>query len=269
MTPRAILREVYRRDPVLAVTGWIHVALAAAMIVALPFDDRPILGVSRWLKPLKFALSSTLYLWTLAWLKGYLLRPRAALGIVSWGVAAAMLVEIACIAGQSLRGASSHYNIATPLDAVIFGGMGFAILVNTLLVAVVLLIFLLAGPALPAPHLWGIRLALLVFVMGSLESGVMILRGAHTVGLPDGGPGVPLLNWSTTAGDLRVAYFLGLHALQVLSLAGYAVARLLPGFARGLQVGLVVAFAVFYVGVMAALFAQALSGRPLFAVFAA
>lgn len=77
-----------------------------------------------------------------------------------------------------------------------------------------------------------------------------------------GGPGLPLLNWSVTGGDLRIAHFIGLHALQVLPLTGYAAARWERPSTRT-SLGIVAVVATLYGSLVGGTFVWALLGNPL------
>ncbi|OWP62022.1 hypothetical protein CDA63_16465 [Hymenobacter amundsenii] len=182
------LRELHRRNPVLSLTGWGHVALLLVALVLLPLDTRLVTGAPVWLKPLKFAVSGTFYLWTLGWLLASLpVGAQRAVRLISWGVALSMAVEIGCIFVQAARGTTSHYNQTSLFDGVIFGLMGFFILLNTLLTAGALYLVWRHRPQGPAGYVWGVRLGLLLFLVGSVLGGVMIRLGQHTVGAPTAG----------------------------------------------------------------------------------
>jgi hypothetical protein len=258
----AALRVLHRVNPMLSDTGWLHVGLAVVALVLLPLDHRLVTGAPAWVKPLKFALSGLAFTWTLAWLLADL--PAAAQRAVrrlSGGVALSMVVEIGAIFLQAGRGVASHYNQSSALNGLLFGLMGIFIAVNTVMTLWAVYLAWRHRPHGPAGYVWGLRLGLLVFLVGSVLGGFMIHNQQHTVGAPDGGPGLPGLGWSTVAGDLRLAHFLGMHALQALPLLGWALGRWVPRRAVALTwLGTAV-----YVAAVAGLLTQALAGRPLLA----
>ena len=259
---RQALRHLQQANPALAYTGWLNVALAVLALTLLPFDHRVVTGLAVWFKPLKFSLSIIAYAWTLGWLLAALPAPaQPGVRRLSWGIALSMAVEQAVIFAQAARGTTSHYNTASALDGALFGLMGWFIFVNTLMTFWALYLAWRYRPQGAAGYVWGLRLGLLVFVAGSVLGGLMIQLQQHTVGAPDGGPGLPALGWSTRAGDLRAAHFLGMHALQALPLLGWALSRWAPRRA----VALTWAGAALYATAVAGLLALALAGRPLWA----
>jgi hypothetical protein len=259
MTISGFLGELRRRDRLLFAVALAHVAALVAFAVVAPFDPRTVAGLNPWIKPIKFAASIAIYTATVGWLLPHVQDAKPAKALVRWGVAIVMMMEMACIALQAGRGTTSHYNISAPIDAMVFGLMGLGILANTIFLALLFFLFLVRPGPIARPYLWGIRLGLLVILLGSAEGGLMIAHGAHTVGAADGGPGLPLVNWSTRAGDLRIAHALGLHALQALPLFGWAVSSRVGSRAGTVLVFL---FAIGWLAAAAWLFGLAMAGRP-------
>ncbi len=237
--------------------------LYVGFLALMAFDSRSILGLNPWIKPSKFAISIVIYLATMAWLVGYLEIGARVRAFISWSLVLAMVVEIVLIGMQAARGTTSHFNIVTPLDSAIFATMGIVISFAAVVAAYVLYLYVHAAPDLPAPLLWGIRLGLAVFLLANVQGWVMAAHLSHSVGAADGGPGLPYVNWSTTVGDLRVAHFIGLHAIQALPLAGLLFTALeRRGLMRGATLWTAAA-AVAYTLVVVGTAVQAFSGRPL------
>ena len=90
--------------------------------------------------------------------------------------------------------------------------------------------------------------------------------GVHGVGVADGGPGLPFVGWSTAGGDIRVAHFVGLHALQIVPLLGIFVnRRFRQRLSDGRRTALVVIGGLGYLGLVLLLLWQALRAQPLIA----
>lgn len=264
MKVAAAISELRRRNAVLFWVAAGHLLLALLMLFTAAFDHRTVLGLNLWIKPIKFALSIAIYVATFGWLLEHLQIARTTKRRLTWTVAITMLVEIIAISGQAARGVRSHFNLSSPLNGMIFGVMGLAITINTLAAAYVALKFWILGAPLPAPYLLGIRFGFSIFVLATMEGFVMAGRLAHSVHVPDGGPGLPFVNWSTRGGDLRIAHFLGMHALQILPLLGYALtSRGAPERTRW-AVTWTTAISVIYGVLVLLLFLRALAGRPLF-----
>jgi hypothetical protein len=261
--PEDFLRALYRRNPLLTSVGWLHVAALLTTIFLALVDDRQVMGINAWVKPMKFMFSLSVYLWTIAWFSAYVHRPRWRMKTVSVIIAIVIVVESACLFVQAGRGTTSHYNVATDFDAAIFQTMGIMIAIDMLMAVVLLYMFRRPRAGLEPLYLWGIRLGLLLFLAGGLVGAVMIDNNGHTVGAPDGGPGLPILNWSTTAGDLRIAHGFALHALQAFPLAAYLILRT-PRISKPLGKYLVFAvFVTLYCLVVFGTYRQAIAGIPV------
>jgi hypothetical protein len=279
---RARSTELWRRNPPLVALVLAMLVVAAVALLGLVVDPRVITGAPAWMKPLKFAVSIAIYSATLLWMLTFIPERPRLVALISWGVFLAFGIEMTLLVTQVLRNTTSHFNVATSFDAAVFTTMGAAIAGLWLLNAIVA--FLLARRRFAeAPIVWGVRMGLIAGLLGMAVAFLMTqptpeqdsliaatgsssIVGAHAVGVADGGPGLPVVGWSTEGGDLRVAHFVGLHGLQILPVLGLALARFgptwLPMRDRSRLVGVASAF---WIALVLLLTWQALRGQPLIA----
>lgn len=245
------------------IAGFAHLLLFIVLAIISMFDSQEIMGINRWIKPMKFAISLAIYLWTLAIYLYFINGRERAKNIIAWGAMAMMVGEIILIVMQAARGKISHFNISNGFDGIVFSAMGLMILVNAFLLIYLLVLYFRAEIDLPQSIVWGMRLGIILLLISSVEGGLMSVILRHSVGVADGGAGLPFVNWSTKGGDLRAAHFIGMHAFQVVPFFAYTLEKYKiksPTFWT-------IAFAVVYLGIFTGVFVQAMLGKPFFAGF--
>jgi hypothetical protein len=101
----------------------------------------------------------------------------------------------------------------------------------------------------------------------ALHAGTPTMLGGHSIGVPDGGPAMPITGWATTGGDLRIPHFVGLHGLQALPLLGLLLAALAGRFPvlrdERVRIRLIVIGAAGYAGLIGLVLWQALRGQSI------
>ena len=273
-TVSAAVARLWKTDAPLTIAGLAMLPVLTFAAAGLLLDPRLIAGAPAWLKPAKFAASALIYSLTLTWMFGYLdgwVRTRRHVGRITAGV---FVLEVGLVCLQAWRGTTSHFNVGTPFDAVVFSVMGVAIVAQTIASGFVL-VALWRQPFTDRALGTALRAGMLITLLGAAsaglmtqptaaqlrdarESGTLPVAGAHTVGGMDGGPGLPGTNWSTAHGDLRVPHFVGLHAMQALPLVAFLMRR-----RRSAAPRTVARAAVSYGALFALLLLQALRGEPL------
>ena len=281
----------------LTLCGLVMLVVLLAALVGIVADHQVITGMPAWVKPTKFAISISIYSFILLWLLHFIQGHKRLVSFLANSIAVGMCFEMLIIAGQVMRGTTSHFNYTTPFDATLYTSMA-VIIVSIFLLNMVAAVLLLRQRMTEPVLAWSLRLGLLLAVVGMAVAFLMTtmelqhalyrvlhflqptvfhmaalhpgrphgIVGGHSVGVVDGGPGLPFLGWSTTGGDLRIPHFVGLHALQVLPLFGWLLGRRrFAALSVRRRVALVWVFALAYLGLIGLLTWQAMRAQPLLA----
>jgi hypothetical protein len=277
--PRSLWNKAWAISPVLTVVTAVMLIGAAFTTAGILLDQRQLVGEPVWLKPTKFSVSMAIYNATILYFLSFLAERRRLVRAVGNIIAAVGVAEIFGITLQAARGVRSHFNTSTPFDQGIFTMMGIAILVlwvTMVVLAVAMLRAKLADRTLASALRMGLVIGLVGAGLGwamaapraeqiaaaEATGGKRVESGSHTFGAKDGGPGLPVVGWSTTAGDLRPAHFLGLHGMQVLPFLAALLARR-RSRSESQRLALVRTAGVAYFGTMTALAIQALRALPI------
>lgn len=261
---RATLTELHRRQPTLAIAALLFLLGSVPCLIALAVDPRTVNDIGVWIKPAKFFLSLSLYFATLAWCFGYLpaaeQTSRAGRYVIVAALAAGTL-EMAWLLGAAVMGVPAHFNRISLAWGVAYSVAGAVALV--LLSAIAVQGRMLARDRqvdLPPAFREALVLGAWLSVGTTLIAASVLSAGTgHWVGgTPSDAGGLPLMGWSRSGGDLRVAHFFALHLQQALLVAGALIVRSSlrrPVLAVRTTAALMTAFVIFT-------FVQALMGLP-------
>lgn len=239
------------------------VGLTAVFGVLAFVDERTFNGVSTWAKPLKFSLSIAVYFATIAWFaplmpNGYF-EARRGRWLTNLPIVCAVL-EIAYIALQAGRGEASHYNNTSLFYSLMYSLMGVGALALVVVCAWMATVIAKRSGVRDAYVLAVVIGLWMTLVLGGGFGGYMAAQTGHWVGgAPTDAGGWWLMKWARDGGDLRVAHFFGMHAMQALPFLGWCAARTLP---RRTAMAVVACAACGYAALTTFTFVQALHGHP-------
>lgn len=156
------------RNEALFYFGLICFVFAILFLVLTQTTNTQVLNVNAWYKPFKFAFSTMLYAWAMAWfcyqLEDFNLK------FFNWSIIILLGLEILYIAIQAARGQMSHFNLSTPVYSLLYSGMAIAATLVTIYTAyVAILFFQQSFPNLPDYYVWAIRFGLVIFVIFSFQ----------------------------------------------------------------------------------------------------
>ena len=223
---RGFFRELDATDPVLSRLGWALLLVVPIFAALAMFVPAGFAAVNPWIKPIKFSMSFSTFASTISLMLLALRIPKWQLTLVRRAIAASVALEILSLAAQAWR---SAYHLAgqSLLDTSLAQLTNSMVMVNTAIICWMLVLFCanrVQTDKIDWPMVSAIRYSIMIFLAGNAIGGYMLARGSHNVGVADGGAGLPFVNWSVIGGDLRIAHFIAIHAIQIVPLFAYILA---------------------------------------------
>jgi hypothetical protein len=272
-----IFKEVWTKlkiaSPTLALGGAIMLFASLITLGLSVFDHRLFQGVSVWHKPWKFQISTVLYWWSLTWFISYFgTTEQFSLSrrFIVWMSLIAGLFEVVYISWQGAFGLASHYNTSSPFYGAMYTAMAVFAVLLTSTSGVLGYTVLRAHSQTYATSValrhaigWGLIISSVLGIVTGAILGGRTNSGGHWVGgTTNDALGLMVLNWSRDGGDLRVAHFFALHAMQILPVMAVLFICLTPNMSPNTSKRFIWLLAAGYAGFCIFTLKQALSGIP-------
>jgi hypothetical protein len=267
-------RNLIQASPALALGGLVMLVWSLMTLLLPLFDARLFQGVSVWHKPWKFQMSTALYWLTLALFLSFVAKPSlspAPRRYIVWMSMVAGLFEVGYITWQGALGLASHYNVSSPFYGYMYTAMGVGAVVLTSTSGVLGYHVLrshhvLVNEAMRHAIGWGLLITSVLGIVTGAVLGGRVQTGGHWVGgTANDGLGMAIVNWSRDGGDLRVAHFFALHAMQILPVLALALCMLRPAMGQTAAKRWVWALSAGFSAFCVFTLLQALRGSPFFA----
>ncbi len=162
---RSALQRSFALNPLLTFVASAMILTLVGSMIGIFVDPRIITGVPAWVKPAKFALSISIYCFTLLWLLTFVQGHKRLVSFVANVTALGLAMEMVIMIVQVIRGTTSHFNVSTPLDTTIYAITGVTI-VFVWLVGFIVAILLFMRRGLDPIFAWSLRLGVLLALVG-------------------------------------------------------------------------------------------------------
>ncbi len=264
---RNFFRMLARKDRMLFRLGWALVFAVPVFAALGLLQPAATMNASPWIKPIKFSMSFASFAWTVSLFLMLVRIPAWQRRLARKTIAVSVTIEMLCLAAQAWRNAGP--NSTAFADFLIQQGTTAMVSINTLVTIWFLVVFSRKRERIKLTdyaQIVAIRLSIWIFLLGNAIGGYMLGRGSHTVGASDSGPGLPFVNWSTIGGDLRIAHFIAIHAIQIVPVFAVILAQMTPRPSHRQRRMAVYAMAALVALAVGGTFVQAALGHPLLSI---
>jgi len=200
---RPVERWCYRIGAFLIVVGLFHLGVFAVVGGAWR-------GPISWRKPTTFGLSFGLTLLTITWVASFLTLGERARRFLLGLFAVACVLEVALITLQAWRRVPSHFDLATPFDAIVARSLAIGGGALIAIVGAFAVVAFRANPGTPPSMRLAIRAGFIALLLALAVGATMIAEGMLRVFAGD------QQGAYTIAGSLKPAHAVAMHGILIL-----------------------------------------------------